>query len=76
MNCKFCGKPATLEFGDVQLCEECYYLAGSCCREFGADDLWREREEESAHRCPPGKCGEPAPPSSVVDQPDHQGQPN
>ncbi len=26
--------------GDLRPCEDCYCLYGSCCMEFGADDLW------------------------------------
>jgi hypothetical protein len=47
MICKFCGKPATIDFEDLPICEDCYHNAGSCCREFGADDLWERREDDS-----------------------------
>jgi hypothetical protein len=41
--CERCGSPiAEVRCGGRTLCLDCYYLAGSCCLEFGADDLWRE----------------------------------
>ncbi len=43
--CERCGNPnAEVACGGHTLCLDCYYLAGSCCLEFGADDLWREVE--------------------------------
>jgi hypothetical protein len=43
--CERCGSPqAEVQCGGKTLCLDCYYLAGSCCLEFGADDLWREVE--------------------------------
>ncbi len=45
--CERCGSPqAEVQCGGRTLCLDCYYLAGSCCLEFGADDLWREVEAE------------------------------
>jgi hypothetical protein len=44
--CDRCGGLSPFDLGDRRLCEECYGLAGSCCPEFGADDLWAEREQE------------------------------
>ncbi len=38
--CDRCGAFSPLDPGDRRLCEECYRLCGSCCPEFGADDLW------------------------------------
>jgi hypothetical protein len=46
MECHFCGRPTTLLFGGMPICEECYQNAGSCCLEFGGNDLWQKREEE------------------------------
>jgi hypothetical protein len=40
--CDRCGQPAVVEIEGQSLCEECYQLPGSCCMEFGADDLWKE----------------------------------
>jgi hypothetical protein len=40
--CNRCGRPAVVEIEGQSLCEECYQLPGSCCMEFGADDLWKE----------------------------------
>lgn len=47
--CDRCGRPSVIEVGEVRLCEECYQLPGSCCLEFGGDDLWdapAEKEQE------------------------------
>ena len=41
--CERCGRPDGIEIGGRQLCEECYQIAGSCCLEFGGDDLWQEK---------------------------------
>jgi hypothetical protein len=45
--CDRCGAFGTLDFGDRRLCEECCAAFGSCCLEFGADDLWRRDEKAS-----------------------------
>ena len=43
--CERCGGPDTIEIGGHQLCADCYQIAGSCCLEFGADDLWEENND-------------------------------
>ncbi len=43
--CERCGNPAPYEVGDRRVCEDCYGVCGSCCLEFGADDLWRSDDE-------------------------------
>lgn len=49
--CERCGLPeAEIVIGDRSLCLDCYYLAGSCCLEFGGDDLWREKEQDIEKR--------------------------
>lgn len=45
--CDRCGGFSPLDLGDRRLCEDCYRLCGSCCPEFGADDLW-PREDPTA----------------------------
>jgi transaldolase len=47
MECHFCGRPTTLLLGGMPVCEDCYQNAGSCCLEFGADDLWEGPQEEA-----------------------------
>jgi hypothetical protein len=42
--CESCGQFGAYRFGDVSLCQECYTLRGSCCPEFGKDDLWKFEE--------------------------------
>jgi len=37
--CDRCGAFSPLDLGDRRLCEDCYNNCGSCCLEFGADDL-------------------------------------
>ncbi len=44
-SCRCCGRPTSVHFGGMPICEECYQHAGSCCLEFGGDDLWQKREE-------------------------------
>ncbi len=48
-HCSRCGyfDPEVVS-GDLRLCEDCYYLYGSCCMEFGSDDLWADRSESPA----------------------------
>jgi hypothetical protein len=38
--CERCGATNAVKVGTRWLCESCYVGAGSCCPEFGADDLW------------------------------------
>lgn len=40
--CDECGAHGAFQFGDVSLCTDCYAGKGSCCPEFGKDDLWRD----------------------------------
>jgi len=44
LRCGSCGRFGALDLGDRQLCEECYRAPGSCCPEFGKDDLWSTDE--------------------------------
>lgn len=43
--CERCGKFGAYQFDGATLCADCYQGAGSCCPEFGADDLWTTNEE-------------------------------
>ncbi len=38
--CDVCGRFGAFEIGAQHLCTDCYEAKGSCCPEFGADDLW------------------------------------
>ncbi len=38
--CDECGVFGAHQFGDKHLCTDCYVGKGSCCPEFGKDDLW------------------------------------
>jgi hypothetical protein len=38
--CDVCGAHDATGFGDRRLCTDCYVGCGSCCPEFGKDDLW------------------------------------
>lgn len=49
--CESCGRFGAVELGNHHLCIDCYEGCGSCCPEFGKDDLW-EAEEEPAERHP------------------------
>jgi hypothetical protein len=44
LTCEVCGRFGAFEIGDRVLCETCYVNSGSCCPEFGADDLWAKNE--------------------------------
>jgi hypothetical protein len=46
--CDRCGTFGAMDVGDRRLCEECCSGFGSCCLEFGADDLWRGDEDPSS----------------------------
>jgi hypothetical protein len=43
--CDRCGGPSPFDFGDRRVCADCYAVCGSCCLEFGADDLWKSADE-------------------------------
>lgn len=38
--CDVCGRSGAFHFGDRTVCLDCYEGCGSCCPEFGKDDLW------------------------------------
>jgi len=45
-DCMRCRQPGFVQYeGDQWLCKDCYPLYGSCCLEFGGDDVWVEKEE-------------------------------
>ena len=44
LTCSECGVFGAVQFDGVALCPTCYAEKGSCCPEFGKDDLWRQRE--------------------------------
>jgi hypothetical protein len=46
--CDRCGSRGAYELGDRRVCADCYAVCGSCCLEFGADDLWAVEDEPSA----------------------------
>lgn len=41
--CDECGASGAFAFDGVTLCVRCYAEKGSCCPEFGKDDLWADR---------------------------------
>jgi len=49
IQCERCGKPGAVKFGDHIICEECYGVCGSCCMEFGGDDLWKPIEKKKTY---------------------------
>ena len=55
--CERCGRFGAFEFDGQRLCAECYETRGSCCPEFGVDDLWSEDGDtnvsKAAAKCPP-----------------------
>lgn len=44
--CDACGAFRAFHFGDQTLCQNCYEGCGSCCPEFGENDLWSSREND------------------------------
>jgi hypothetical protein len=44
--CEVCGRFGAYLFDGERLCAECYEGRGSCCPEFGKDDLWRFDEDK------------------------------
>ena len=44
--CDTCGRFGAYDFDGDRLCATCYENRGSCCPEFGADDLWPAEETE------------------------------
>ncbi len=44
--CDECGAAGAFAFDGVFLCQGCYVGRGSCCPEFGKDDLWQKHEVE------------------------------
>lgn len=47
MDCSICGRPNAQLIGGRPICEQCYENAGSCCLEFGGDDLWQRQEQDA-----------------------------
>lgn len=43
--CDECGAFGAFAFDGVKLCVRCYTEKGSCCPEFGKDDLWKNRDQ-------------------------------
>ncbi|RPJ53205.1 MAG: hypothetical protein EHM23_31400 [Acidobacteria bacterium] len=54
--CEICGHPESIEFADQWICEDCYRGRGSCCPEFGKDDLWTFDEDEERDVKPEEVC--------------------
>jgi hypothetical protein len=50
--CDRCGLVGAFDLGDRKLCEECYRSYGSCCLEFGGDDLTRRNEDQPSEPDP------------------------
>lgn len=46
--CERCGCFGAFHFDGHVLCPECYQGCGSCCPEFGQDDLWTRPAEEGS----------------------------
>ena len=40
LRCDECGRFGAFDLETRHLCEGCYQECGSCCLEFGKDDLW------------------------------------
>ncbi len=46
--CSFCGRFGAFEIGHQLLCPSCYEGCGSCCPEFGREDLTAIATEDSS----------------------------
>jgi hypothetical protein len=44
--CDVCGAFGAFHFGDRLLGQDCYEGCGSCCPEFGKDDLWQFPDQD------------------------------
>lgn len=44
--CELCGRFGAFRIGGRALCESCCSGCGSCCPEFGKDDLWTFPKEQ------------------------------
>ena len=42
LTCEECGAFGAIEWDGKRLCPECSTAKGSCCPEFGKDDLWSD----------------------------------
>jgi hypothetical protein len=66
--CERCGQYGVYLFDGEKLCAACYEKRGSCCPEFGCDDLWtnedgtprQESERQSAENTTNVRRGERA----------------
>lgn len=54
IRCDTCGRFGAVKVGDRALCPDCYAGSGSCCPEFGKDDLWTFPKDEPVESNPPG----------------------
>jgi hypothetical protein len=43
--CEVCGRYGAFQF-DRFVCVDCYEASGSCCLEFGGDDLWEFKKDQ------------------------------
>ncbi|MDW8342990.1 MAG: hypothetical protein RMM51_00690 [Verrucomicrobiae bacterium] len=68
--CERCGAPRASRIADRWLCTDCYTAAGSCCPEFGADDLWQHHPDTSPRIRPnPPDTGPPRPGTPPASRP-------
>ena len=44
--CDACGRYGAFHVGQRTHCQDCYQGSGSCCPEFGKDDLWTFDDEK------------------------------
>ncbi len=57
--CEACGRFGAYRLGDRTICQDCYTGSGSCCPEFGKDDLWEFPDEASRVSAQPGSQRHP-----------------
>lgn len=39
LTCDECGRYGAIDFGERKLCPDCYESCGSCCPEFGKEEV-------------------------------------
>ncbi len=57
--CDHCGRFEACDFDGRKLCRDCYQTCGSCCPEFGADDLWQDDDESKPSKPNDGRESAP-----------------
>jgi hypothetical protein len=60
ITCDRCGCFGAYAFDTAQLCADCYETRGSCCPEFGGDDMWEQKAASPAAANAPDSAADKA----------------